>query len=153
MQFINLNQQYQRIKASIDARIQTVLDHGQYIMGPEVLELEERLAQRIGVKHCISMSSGTSALQVALMAMNLQPGDEVITTPFSFFATVEMIILMGGRPVFVDIDPRTYNIDPNLIERAITSRTKVIMPVNLYGQCADFDAINAIAAAHDLIVI
>jgi len=153
MKFIDLNQQYRNMKTTIDARIQTVLDHGQYIMGPEVDELEERLAQFVGAKHCIALSSGTTALQIALMAIDIQPGDEVITTPFSFFATAETIILLGGKPVFVDIDPKTYNINPSLIEAAITSRTKAIIPVSLYGQCADLDPINAIAAKHNLAVI
>lgn len=153
MKFIDLNQQYRNLKASIDARIQVVLDHGQYIMGPEVAEVEERLAELVGAKHCIAVSSGTTALQVALMAIDIQPGDEVITTPFSFFATAETIILLGAKPVFVDIDPKTYNIDPALIESAITSRTKAIIPVSLYGQCADLDPINAIAAKHGLTVI
>lgn len=153
MKFIDLNQQYHNLKASIDARIQVVLDHGQYIMGPEVAELEEHLAELVGAKHCIAVSSGTTALQVALMAIDIQPGDEVITTPFSFFATAETIILLGAKPVFVDIDPKTYNIDPALIESAITSCTKAIIPVSLYGQCADLDPINAIAAKHGLTVI
>lgn len=153
MKFIDLNQQYQVIKASVDDRIQAVLNHGQYIMGPEIVELEKCLSQLASVKHCITVSSGTAALQVALMAVGLKPGDEVITTPFSFFATVETIILLGGRPVFVDINPKTYNINPDLIEQAITPRTKAIMPINLYGQCADFDRINAIAEAHGLVVI
>lgn len=153
MKFIDLNQQYRKRKAAIDSRIHAVLDHGQYIMGPEIQALEERLAAFVGAKHCVSVSSGTTALQLALMAVNIQPGDEVITTPFSFFATAETIILLGAKPVFVDIDPRTYNINPDLIEAAITPQTKVIMPVNLYGQCAELDPINAIAAQHALIVI
>jgi UDP-2-acetamido-2-deoxy-ribo-hexuluronate aminotransferase len=133
--------------------MKAVLAHGQYIMGPEVRELEEKLAQYVGVKHCISASSGTDTLLIALMALGVGPGDEVITSPFTFIATGEMIALTGAKPVFVDIDPLTYNIDPEKIEAAITERTKAIMPVSLYGQCADFDAINTIATRHGLPVI
>ncbi|MDN0075917.1 DegT/DnrJ/EryC1/StrS family aminotransferase [Crenobacter sp. SG2303] len=153
MNFIDLKSQYQHLKADIDARIHAVLDHGQYIMGPEVAELEAQLAAYVGVKHAIGVSDGTTALQIALMAIGIQPGDEVITTPFTFIATGEMIALLGAKPVFVDIDPATYNLDPNLIEAAITPKTRAIMPVSLYGQCADFDTINAIAAKHNLAVI
>ena len=130
-----------------------MLDHGQYILGPEVAELESRLAARTGSKHCISCASGTDALLLAMMALGIGHGDEVITSPFTFFATGEMIALLGAVPVFVDIDPETYNIDPAKIEAAITPRTKAIMPVSLYGQCADFDPINEIAAKHGLAVI
>jgi len=146
--FIDLKAQYAALKTSIDARIQRVLDHGQYIMGPEVKEMEEKLAAHVGVKHCISVASGTEALLIALMALDLQPGDEVITTPFTFAATAETIVLLGGVPVFVDIEPDTCNIDPKLIEAAITPRTRAIMPVSLYGQVCDMDEINAIAARH-----
>lgn len=153
IEFIDLKSQYQSIKADVDRRIHAVLDHGQYIMGPEIKELEERLADYVGVKHCISASSGTDTLLIAMMALGIGNGDEVITTPFTFIATGEMIALLGAKPVFVDIDPRTYNIDPAKIEAAITPRTKAIMPVSLYGQCAEFDAINGIAARHGLPVI
>jgi UDP-2-acetamido-2-deoxy-ribo-hexuluronate aminotransferase len=153
MQFIDLKAQYRRIEGDVNQRIKAVLEHGQYILGPEVTELEQKLAAYVGVKHCIGVSDGTTALQIALMALDIGPGDEVITTPFTFIATGEMIALVGATPVFVDIDPLTYNIDPALIEAAITPRTKAIMPVSLYGQCADFDAINAIAARHGLPVI
>jgi UDP-2-acetamido-2-deoxy-ribo-hexuluronate aminotransferase len=153
MQFIDLKTQYRKLKQDIDARIQAVLDHGQYILGPEVAELEARLAARTEAKHCISCASGTDALLLALMALGIGAGDEVVTAPFTFFATGEMIALLGAVPVFVDIDPATYNIDPAKIEAAITPRTKAIMPISLYGQCADFDAINAIAARHNLPVI
>lgn len=151
--FINLAAQYQQLKTDIDARIQTVLDHGQYIMGPEIAELEQQLATFTGANHAIGVSDGTTALQIALMALNIGPGDEVITSPFTFIATGEMIALVGAKPVFVDIDSSNYNLDPALIESAITPRTKAIMPVSLYGQCADFDAINTIAAKHGLTVI
>lgn len=153
MQFIDLQAQYRQLKGQIDTRIQQVLDHGRYILGPEVGELEERLAKYVGVKHCIGLSSGTDALLVSLMALEIGPGDEVITTPFSFIATGEAIALTGAKPIFVDIDPRTYNIDPDLIEAAIGPRTGAILPVSLYGQCAEMDAINAIAGRHGLPVI
>lgn len=151
--FIDLKTQYRALEQSIKARIDKVLEHGQYIMGPEVAELEEKLAAYVGVKHCICGSSGTDTLLIAMMALGIGRGDEVITSPFTFIATGEMIALLGATPVFVDIDPRTYNIDPDKIEAAITPRTRAIMPVSLYGQCADFDAINAIAAKHGLPVI
>jgi len=153
LQFIDLSIQQKRIRSEIDLRIQTVLNHGQYIMGPEVAELEEKLADYVGVNHCIGVSSGTDALLIALMALDIHPSDEIITTPFTFIATGEMIRLLGAIPVFVDIDPRTYNIDPLGIEAAVTPKTRAIMPVSLYGQCADLDAVIAIAAKHDLPVI
>jgi UDP-2-acetamido-2-deoxy-ribo-hexuluronate aminotransferase len=153
MQFIDLKTQYARIDRDVKARIEAVLDHGQFIQGPEVQELEERLAEFVGARHCIGLSSGTDALLAAMMALEIGRGDEIITTPFTFIATGEMIALLGARPVFVDIDPVTYNIDPARIEAAITGRTRAIMPVSLYGQCADMDAINTIAARHRLPVI
>jgi len=130
-----------------------VLDHGQYIMGPEVQELEARLADYVGVKHCVTASSGTDTLLITMMALGIGPGAEVITTPFTFVATGEMISLLGATPVFVDIDRRTYNIDPDCIAAAISSKTKAIIPVSLYGQCADMDAINAIAEKRGVPVI
>lgn len=147
--FIDLNRQQQRILPEIERRISAVLKHGQYVLGPEITELESKLAAYSGVKHCITVSSGTDALLIALMALGIGPGDEVVTTPFTFIATGEVIALLGAKPVFVDIDPRTYNIDPQLVDAAITPRTRAIMPVSLYGQCADFDAINAVAAKHN----
>lgn len=153
MKFIDLQAQYRNIRSEIDAGIEAVLQHGQYVMGPEVKTVEHELAQYVGVKHCITMSSGTTALHVALMALNVGPGDEVITTPFSFFATVEVIEILGATSVFVDIDEKTYNLDPGLLEAAITPKTKAIIPVSLYGQCADYDAIHAIADAHGIPVI
>jgi UDP-2-acetamido-2-deoxy-ribo-hexuluronate aminotransferase len=149
----NLKAQYARLKDPINERIQKVLDHGQYIMGPEVAELEARLAKFIGVKHCVGVCDGTTAMMIAMMALGIRHGDEVITTPFTFIATGEMIALMGATPVFVDIDPETYNLDPAAIERAVTSKSRAILPVSLYGQCADYDAINAVAAKHKLPVI
>jgi UDP-2-acetamido-2-deoxy-ribo-hexuluronate aminotransferase len=151
MEFIDLKSQYREIKSSVDRRIQAVLDHGQYIMGPEIGLLEEALAARTGAKHCIACSSGTDALLLSLMALGISPGDEVVTTPFSFFATAEIVALLGARPVFVDIDPVTYNLDPSLLRAAITPRTKAILPVALYGQCAEMDAINQ--SAGDIPVI
>ena len=153
MDFIDLKSQYQRLKAEIDAGIQRVLDHGQYILGPEVAELEEKLAAYTGVKHCITVANGTDALQIAQMALGIGPGDEVITPGFTYIATAETVALLRAKPVYVDIDPRTYNLDPALLEAAITPRTKAIVPVSLYGQCADFDVINAIAAKHGIPVI
>ncbi|WP_445989663.1 DegT/DnrJ/EryC1/StrS family aminotransferase [Chromobacterium haemolyticum] len=153
IQFIDLKAQYQHLKADIDVRIHAVLDHGQYIMGPEVKEVEQGLAEYTGAKHAIGVCDGTKALLIAMMALDIGPGDEVITTPFTFIATGEMIALLGAKPVFVDIDPVSYNLDPALLEAAITPRTRAIMPVSLYGQCADFDAINAIAAKHGVAVI
>lgn len=151
--FIDLKAQYEAIKPQVQARINQVLEHGQYIMGPEVIELEEKLAAYVGVKHCISASSGTDTLLIAMMALGIGSGDEVITTPFTFIATGEMIALLGAKPVFVDIDPKTYNIDPSKIAAAISHKTKAIMPVSLYGQCADMDEINVIANQHGLPVI
>ncbi len=153
IQFIDLKAQYQALKPSIDARIQRVLDHGQYIMGPEVAELEEKLAAYTGARYCITVASGTEALLIALMALGIKPGDEVVTTPFTFVATAEVIVLLGAVPVFVDIESDTCNIDVSRIETAITSKTKAIMPVSLYGQPADMDEINAIAERHGLAVI
>ncbi|CEK10907.1 DegT/DnrJ/EryC1/StrS family aminotransferase [Legionella hackeliae] len=153
MQFIDLKKQYKLIETDILRGIQAVLEHGQYIMGPEIAKLEEQLAKFLGVKHAIVNSSGTDALLMALMALELEPGDEVITSPFSFFATAEVIALCQAKPVFVDIDPLTYNIDVAQIESKITAKTKAIMPVSLYGQCADMNAINAIAKRYGLPVI
>ncbi len=144
--FIDLKAQYRALQPQIQARINTVLEHGQYIMGPEVRELEARLEAFTGAKHCITVASGTEALLISLMALGIGPGDEIITTPFTFVATAEVIVLLGAKPVFVDIEPDTCNIDASLIEAAITPRTKAIMPVSLYGQPADMDEINAIAA-------
>lgn len=153
MDFIDLKTQYQRLKTEIDAGIQRVLDHGQYILGPEVAELEEKLAAYTGSKYCITVANGTDALQIAQMALGIGPGDEVITPGFTYIATAETVALLRAKPVYVDIDPRTYNLDPALLEAAITPRTKAIVPVSLYGQCADFDAINAIAVKHGIPVI
>lgn len=146
MQFIDLKSQYASLRPQINARIQTVLDHGQYIMGPEVRELEDALAAFTGAKHCITVASGTEALLISMMALGIGPGDEVVTTPFTFAATVETIVLLGARPVFVDVEPDTCNIDASRIEACLSARTRAIMPVSLYGQVADMDEINAMAA-------
>ncbi|HGM5918463.1 TPA: DegT/DnrJ/EryC1/StrS family aminotransferase [Stenotrophomonas maltophilia] len=153
IQFIDLAAQYRALKQDVDARIAKVLEHGRYIMGPEVREMEQALEARTGAPHCISVASGTEALLIALMAIGVSAGDEVITTSFTFVATAEVIALLGAVPVFVDVEPDTCNIDANLIEAAITPRTKAIIPVSLYGQVADMDAINAIAARHPGITV
>jgi UDP-2-acetamido-2-deoxy-ribo-hexuluronate aminotransferase len=153
MQFIDLKAQYQAIKKDVHARIDAVLEHGQYILGPEVPELEKRLAAFTGSRHCITVASGTEAILIALMALDIGSGDEVITSPFTFAATGEMIALLGAKPVFVDVDPRTCNIRADAIESKITGRTRAIMPVSLYGQVPDMDEINQIARRHGLPVI
>lgn len=151
--FIDLKAQQNRIKDKIDAGIQNVLTHGQYILGPEVIELEEKLASYVGAKHCITCANGTDALQIAQMAFGIGPGDEVITPGFTYIATAETVALLGAKPVYVDVNPKTYNLDVEKLEAAITPRTKAIIPVSLYGQCADFDAINAIAEKYGIPVI
>jgi UDP-2-acetamido-2-deoxy-ribo-hexuluronate aminotransferase len=153
IEFCDLKAQQARIKDKIDAGIQRVLAHGHYILGPEVAELEEKLAAYVGARHCITCANGTDALQIAQMALGIGLGDEVITPGFTYIATAETVALLGAKPVYVDIDPRTYNLDPALLEAAITPKTKAIIPVSLYGQCADFDAISAIAQKHGIPVI
>lgn len=153
MPFIDLKTQYDNIKEKVWNRMNQVFEHGQFIMGPEVSELEAALAKFTGAKHAITMSNGTDALLVPLMALGIKPGDEVITTAFSFFASAEMISLLGAVPVFADIDPNTYTIDPQDILKKITSKTKAIIPVSLYGQTPDMDAINSIASEHKLFVL
>ncbi|KKW82239.1 aminotransferase DegT [Acinetobacter sp. AG1] len=151
--FIDLKAQQNRIKDKIDAGIQSVLTHGQYILGPEVTELEEKLAAYVGAKYCITCANGTDALQIAQMAFGIGPGDEVITPGFTYIATAETVALLGAKPVYVDVNSKTYNLDVEKLEAAITPKTKAIIPVSLYGQCADFDAINAIATKYNLPVI
>ncbi len=153
MEFIDLKAQYADLKIEIDARIQAVLDHGRYIMGPEVAELEQALAEYVGVRHCVTVASGTEALLIALMALDVKPGDEIVTTPFTFAATAEVILLLGAKPVFVDVELDTCNIDADQLSAAITERTRAILPVSLYGQTADMDSINKIAAEHGIPVI
>jgi len=153
MQFIDLKTQYHRVAEDVRARMDAVFEHGQYIFGPEVTEIERQLAEFAGVKHCVTVASATDALLIALMALDVGPGDEVITTPFTFVATASMVKILGAKAVFVDIDPQTYNLDPAKIAAAITPKTKVILPVNLYGQCADYQKIEAIAKEHHLFLI
>lgn len=153
MEFIDLKAQYRALRSSIDAHITRVLEHGQYVLGPEVAELETQLASFTGAHHCVSVASGTEALLIALMALGIGPGDEVVTTPFTFIASVEVIVLVGARPVLVDVEPDTGNMDASKLEAALTDRTRAIMPVSLYGQPADMDAINAIASARGIAVI
>ena len=146
--FVDLDAQFRALEPEIRARIDAVLSHGRYIMGPEVRELEEALEAFTGASHCVTVASGTEALLISLMALGIGRGDEVITTPFTFAATVEVIALVGATPVYVDIDPQSFNIDAEQIEAAITGKTKAIIPVSLYGQIADLDRINAIAEQH-----
>ncbi len=151
--FIDLKTQYELYKSEINREILGVLESTQFILGPQVTKLEENLANFTGSKHVVSCSSGTDALLIALMALDIKAGDEVITTPFTFIATAEVIALVGAKAVFVDIDEETYNINPSLIEEAITEKTKAIIPVSLYGQCSNMDEINEIAKKHNLYVV
>jgi len=150
---IDLVRQYRQLKAEIDGAVGEVLETGQFIMGRWVGEIEEGVARVCGVRHAIGVASGTDALKLALWACDLKPGDEVITSPFSFVSVAEVAIVLGAKPVFVDIDKRTFNLDPSLIEDKITDRTRVIVPVHLYGQTADMDPIVEIARARGLKVI
>jgi UDP-2-acetamido-2-deoxy-ribo-hexuluronate aminotransferase len=153
MEFIDLKEQYRRYQQEIDERMRRVLGHGHFIMGPEIAELEEALAAYVGVKHCITVANGTVSLEIALRALGIGPGDEVITVPFTWISTAEVIGLVGARPVFVDIDPVTFNLQIESLESAISPRTKAILPVDLFGQMPDYEQINAIAAKHGLPVI
>lgn len=153
MEFIDLKAQYRRYQAEIDQRMKQVVEHGHFIMGPEVAALEKILAENTGARHCITVASGTVSLEIALRALGIGPGDEVITVPFTWISTAEVISLVGAKTVFVDIEPATYNLDPRLLERAITPRTKAIIPVGLFGQMPDCDAINQIAAVRGIPVI
>lgn len=153
MDFIDLKQQYEVCKDTIDRRMREVLEHGQYIMGPEIDELETILAEYVGVKHCLTVASGTDSLEIALRALNIGPGDEVITVPFSWISTAEVIAAVGATPVFIDIEPDTFNMDAELLENAITVNTKAIMPVSLFGQMPDMERINVIAEKHNVVVI
>lgn len=151
--FVDLKTQYKRLKTKISNRINAVLEHGAYISGPEVAELEKKMCEFTGAKYSLACSNGTDALLIPLMAAGIGEGDEVITTAFSFIATAEVICLAGAKPIYVDIDPKTFNIDTKLIEKAITPKTKAIMPVSLYGQTPDMDALNAICKKHNLLLI
>jgi len=160
MQFIDLATQQKKIRSIIEEKIIKVLDHGRYIMGPEIKELEEKLADYVGAKYAVGVASGTDALLMSLMAHEIGEGDAVITTPFTFIATGEVIRLVGAEPVFVDIDPKTYNIDPMEFDKAVQKietegklKVRGVIPVDLFGQAADYDAINAIAEKHNIVVI
>ena len=153
MEFIDLKTQYHAYETEIAQRMATVLRHGHFIMGPEIVEIEQGLASYVGVKHCITVASGTVSLEIALRALDIGPGDEVVTVPFTWISSAEVIGLVGAKPVFVDIEPQTFNIDVDLIEAAITPRTKAILPVSLFGQMPNYQRINAIAARHNLPVI
>lgn len=153
IEFIDLKTQQSCIAEKINRRINAVFNHGRYIMGPEIEELEEKLANYVGTKHCIGVSSGTDALLISLMAIGLKPNDEVIVPDFSFFATAEVVCLLGAKPIFCDIEAETCNLNPSLLEELITDRTKAIIPVNLYGQCAELNEINRIAKKHSLLVV
>lgn len=151
--FINLKKQYCDLESDIQARISSVLEHGQYVMGPEVVELEEKLAIYTGARYCITVGSGTDALLISLMALGIKPGDEVITTPFTFIASVEVIVLLGAKPVFVDCEPDTCNLNVELVQAAITEKTIAIMPVSLYGQPSDMSKLNSIASKYNIVVV
>lgn len=153
IQMVDVVGQYKKIKTEIDSAIQKVVESGQYILGPEVREFELAAAKYLGVRHAIGCASGTDALQVAMMAIDIKPGDEIITTPFTFVATTETIALLGAKPVYVDIDPETFNINAALLKGAITKKTKAIIPVHLYGLAADMDPIMDVSRAHGLPVI
>ena len=153
IQMVDLTTQYKKIKSEIDEAIHRVLDSGHYILGEEVGEFEAAAAKYLGTKHAIGCASGTDALQVSMMALGIGPGDEVVTTPFTFVATTETIVLLGAKPIYVDIDPASFNIDPFAIEAAITPRTKAIIPVHLYGHAVDMDPVMTIARKHGIPVI
>ena len=153
IEFVDLQAQRARVEAEIDAAIRRVLTHGRFILGPEVTELEHRLEAYTGASHCISVANGTDPLQIAQMALGIGPGDEVIMPGFTYIATAETTALLGAKPIYVDIDPHTYNLDASLLEAAITPRTKAIIAVSLFGQCPDFDAIIAVASRRGIPVI
>ena len=153
MKFIDLKSRHQLIEDKINCRIQKVMEHGQFILGPEVRELEQKLAKFTGSKHCVTVSSGTDSLLIALMALGVGVGDEVITVPYTWISTAEVIALLGAKPVFVDIRPDSWNMDESMLEATITDKTKAIIPVSIYGQCSDMDAINSIAEKYNLPVI
>jgi UDP-2-acetamido-2-deoxy-ribo-hexuluronate aminotransferase len=153
MEFIDLKEQFRLYRADIEARMASVLEHGHFIMGPEIAELEKQLAAYTGVKHAVTVASGTDSLEIALRALGIGPGDEVITVPFTWISSAEAILLVGAKPVFVDISPVDFNIDVAKLEAAITPRTRAIMPVSLFGQMPDFQAINSVASAHGLAVL
>src|SRR5665213_569031 len=144
MDFIDLRTQYRRYQEEIDRRMKAVLQHGQFIMGPEIAELEKILAEYVGASHCITVASGTDSLEIALRAAGIGPGDEVITVPFTWISSAEVVSLVGAKVVFVDIEPETYNLDIDKIEAAITPRTKAVIAISLFGQMPDYDRLNEI---------
>ena len=151
--FIDLAAQQKRIEPEINAAVQRVLAHGKYILGPEVHELEEKLVEYTGARYCITCANGTDALQIALMGLGVGPGDEVITPAFTYIASAEAAAILGAKPSYVDVDPSTFNLDPNLLEAAITKKTKAIVAVSLFGQCPDMDVINDVAGRYGIPVI
>ncbi len=153
MQFIDLKTQYLSYKSEIDESIRRVLEHGQFIMGPEIGQLEDELAKFVDARHCITVASGTDSLEIALRALKIGPGDEVITVPFTWISSAEVISQVGAKPVFVDIDLTTYNLDVEQLEAAITPQTRAIIPVSLFGQMADYECINRIASKYGITVI
>ncbi len=153
MEFIDLKAQYRRYQSEIDSRMRKVLEQGQFVMGPEIQELEKSLAAYVGVTHCITVASGTVSLEITLRALGVGPGDEVITVPFTWISTAEVIMLVGAKPVFVDIEPATYNLNIHRLETAFSSRTKAVIPVSLFGQMPDYATINRIAGRHGVPVI
>lgn len=153
IQMVDLKGQYQKIKAEVDSAIQNVIDSTSFIQGSEVKEFQKELEQYLGVKQVIPCANGTDALQIALMALDLKPGDEIITTGFTFVATVEVVELLRLKPVIVDVEPDSFTISPQAVEKAITPRTRAIVPVHLFGQCADMEKLQAIADRHNLFII
>ena len=151
--FIDLAKQQERIESEIRSAMQGVLSHGKYILGPEVLQLEQKLVEYTGARYCITCANGTDALQIALMGLGVGPGDEVITPAFTYIASAEAAAVLGAKPVYVDVEPRTFNLEAQLLEAAITTRTKAIVAVSLFGQCPDMDSINGIAERHGIPVI
>jgi UDP-2-acetamido-2-deoxy-ribo-hexuluronate aminotransferase len=153
MEFIDLKEQYRRYRQEIDDRMRRVMELGHFIMGPEIAELEAELARYVGVSHCLTVASGTDSLEIALRALGVGPGDEVVTVPFTWISSAEVIGLIGAKPVFVDIDPSTYNLDVSKLDAAITPRTKALLPVNLFGQMPDYGKINTIAERYGIPVL
>ena len=153
IKFNDLNIQQNKIYQGLNQSFQNVLKHGKYIMGPEIFQLEKKLSKFVNSKHCISVSSGTDALLISLMALNINKGDEVITSPFSYFATSEVILILGAKPIYVDIDPLTFNIDVNKIENKITKKTKAIIPVSIFGQCAELSKLEKLAKKYKVPII
>jgi len=153
IQMVDLLSQYEKIKTEIDSQIEAVIRSSVFVKGGKVVEFEENLKKYLNTGHVIACGNGTDALQIALMAMNLNEGDEVITTPFTFVATLEVLALLKLKPVLADVDPNSFNIRPELVMDCITQKTKAIVPVHLFGQCADIESLNEIAKNHNLLVV